>query len=74
MSRAREEAPLRVIHCHGCRKGVLVQFTSHCPRCGQANTTDQVVHEGRCCACDERVTDYTASAIAHMQRERAEAS
>ena len=71
---AATKAPLRVIHCHGCRKGVLVQFTSHCPRCGQVNTTLQTIHDDECHACGERVTDYTAAAIAHMQRERAEAS
>ncbi len=63
------KAKLRVIHCHGCQKGVLVQFTSHCPCCGEPNTTSQTVSGDECAACGESVTDYTVSALAHIMKE-----
>ena len=75
MTAPRQKAPLRVIHCHGCDMGVLVQYNSVCPRpeCGEPNTALQVIQDRHCNACGEFVEEYTESAEAHI-RKTAEAS
>ena len=69
MKTTREKAAQHLIHCHGCGKGVIVQFTSQCHLCGAANTTLQTIHDGACHACGEDVSEYTPSAAAQLRLE-----
>jgi rRNA maturation endonuclease Nob1 len=67
----RDKRPLRVIHCHGCDAGVLVQFADACPRCGEPNSPLQSVHNDECHACGRPVKNYTPSALAHTKERGA---
>ena len=72
MTAPREKAPLRVIHCHGCDSGVLVQFTNKCPKCGQPfSGLQQVRSDYTCHACGELVDTLTLPAMVEVERRAA---
>ena len=71
MASLTKRNPLRVIHCHGCLVGVLLQFDNACPRCDYVNTQDQRIEDDRCRTCDAFVVEYTRSAVAELDRRLA---
>ncbi len=69
---ARQKSPLRVIHCHGCDRGVLIQFTSECPKCGELSSPLQSVRSDYTChACGELVDTHTLPAMVEVERQAA---
>ena len=67
-----KKSPLRVIHCHGCDCGVLVQFTNECPKCGQSSSDLQLVRSDYTCnACGDLVDTLTLPAMVEVEREAA---
>ena len=72
MTAPRQEAKLRVIHCHGCDRGELVQFTNKCPRCGQSFSDLQVIRSDYTChACGDLVDTLTLPAMIEVERAAA---
>ena len=72
MTAPRQKSPLRVIHCHGCDRGELVQFSNECPKCGQTFSELQIVCSDYIChACGELVDALTLPAIMEVERRAA---
>ena len=72
MAAPRQESRLRVIHCHGCDRGVLVQFTNECPKCGDRFSDLQVVRSDYTChACGKLVDTLTLPAMIEVERRAA---
>ena len=71
MPAPRQKHALRLIHCHGCLVGVLLQFDNTCPRCYYVNTQDQRIEDDRCRTCGAFVVEYTRSAVAELDRRLA---
>jgi len=65
-----EKHRLRVIHCHGCGRGVLNQFSDECPLCGRRNSEFQLVHSVHytCFGCGEIVA-LTIAALIELERQ-----
>lgn len=67
-----DEAPLRVIHCHGCDRGVLAQFTNECSKCGEPFSDLQLIRSDYTChACGELVDTLTLPAMIEVERKAA---
>lgn len=70
MALERVKDPLRVIHCHGCGVGLVVQFSFDCPRCEHTNYAVQIIGTDYVCrCCGQEVDELTVSADSELRRD-----